>query len=474
VSRRRVLVVDDSDVTRTLLVRTLERAGFDVLAAPDGAQGAVTALRELPAVVVTDLEMPLMDGYQMLRLLKNEPASAHIPVLILTSHGEAPSRYWGLQTGADAYLTKDYDSAELVAAVTRLAEQERPAPAPDAAVPASPIEVLARVARQLDANLLRATVVNSLLEQGLRPDDLHGTARAALEVIGRVVDAHVLAIGISAPESVTLDVLLSKGVSLSAMERCTHAILAALEFQPGADIDASVSGDRDGEGDVDPATIVSFPLRLRSAAGTLALFPRDAAQFAAISRSLIESLEPHLAMVIENAHLADRLQELSTHDGLTRALNHRAIHERLTEELERGRRYHHALSVILCDLDFFKRVNDTHGHLAGDAVLRAVASTLRRTLRSSDPFGRYGGEEFLVVLSETSLEAGRSTAERLRRALADHRVALPGGGGLKVTASFGVAAANELGDDPSSEALVSLADRRLYEAKAAGRDCVRP
>ena len=98
----RVLVVDDSEVTRAILARTLRGAGFEVLEARDGAEGAMTALRERPSAVVTDLEMPTMDGFPLLRLLKADPQCAHIPVLILTSRAEAASRFWSLQTGADA------------------------------------------------------------------------------------------------------------------------------------------------------------------------------------------------------------------------------------------------------------------------------------------------------------------------------------------------------------------------------------
>src|SRR6202035_98939 len=116
----------------------------------DGVQGAVLALRELPAAVITDLEMPTMDGFPLLRLLKAEPASAHIPVLILTSHGEAASRFWSRRTGAHAYLTKDHQPQDLVATVERLGAA---APAPAAAFAGAagadigPMDILARVAR---------------------------------------------------------------------------------------------------------------------------------------------------------------------------------------------------------------------------------------------------------------------------------------------------------------------------------------
>src|SRR6185436_13971922 len=155
----RVLVVDDSEVTRAILSRTLRGAGFEVLEARDGAEGALTALRERPSAVVTDLEMPTMDGFPLLRLLKADPLCANIPVLILTSHAEAASRFWSLRTGADAFLTKGYRPHELVDIVRRLVDTAAGAPQPpqsqEGAVPppaVGPLEVLARVARQLDAS----------------------------------------------------------------------------------------------------------------------------------------------------------------------------------------------------------------------------------------------------------------------------------------------------------------------------------
>src|SRR5262245_62424639 len=123
-----------------------------------------------------------MDGFPLLRLLKADPASTHIPVLILTSHGEAASRYWSLRTGADAYLTKDHHPKQLVAAVERLVEQAAAVPlvAAPAGLAIGPVEVLARVARHLDASLLQATVVNTLLELGMAANDFYEAARGAL------------------------------------------------------------------------------------------------------------------------------------------------------------------------------------------------------------------------------------------------------------------------------------------------------
>ena len=473
-SGRRVLVVDDSDTARTLLTRTLERAGFAVTAASDGAAGALVALRELPSVVVTDLDMPVMDGHQLLRLLKSEPTTASTPVVILTSHGEAPSRFWGSRIGADAYLTKDCDPAELVATVVRLASHGPAAERAETAAELGPLDILGRVVRQLDSSLLHATLVNTVLERCIGATDLHAAGREILDVVRSVADANLLAIGVTEPNAATLDVLLAQPVSLRAAERFVSAVLATMNPGPKIIPDVVLTGVTEGDGDADASNTVSFPLHLRGASGILALLPSEPQQFESTSRHLIQDLTTHAALVLDNARLGQRLQELSTLDGLTRLLNHRAIHERLGHELERADRHGRNVAVVICDLDLFKRVNDTHGHVAGDTALCAAAAALKDGLRGSDACGRYGGEEFLVVLPETDLEAARHVAERLRRAVAEHPVALPAGASVALTASFGVASHAELAAGGTADTLVSLADSRLYQAKAAGRNCVRP
>jgi two-component system cell cycle response regulator len=477
---RRVLVVDDSEVTRAILARSLRASGFEVLEAGDGAEGAMAALREQPAVVITDLEMPTMDGFPLLRLLKADPASSHIPVLILTSHNEAASRYWSLRTGADAYLTKDHDPQELVAIVARLVEksaavQRKLGPTASQERHAiGPVEVLARVARHLDASLLQATVVNTLLERGMEASDFHAAAQGGLETLGQVVDASFLALAVAEEDSGLVQIQLQDPIRAADVETLADLLVGALSLPPDVPVEIRYAGERRGDLTVELERALWLPLSLRDAEGVLAVMPRDPHGFEPSTELLVESLNRHLALVLDNARLSQRLHELSTIDGLTRQLNHRVIYDRLSEELERARRYRYPLSVVLCDLDHFKEVNDTFGHLAGDAVLREGAAVLRRCLRSTDILGRYGGEEFLAVLPQVDLESARLAAERLRLGLEDARVRLPTGSELRITASFGVASRDELPGLLTTDLLVSLADRRLYEAKAAGRNCIRP
>lgn len=166
-----------------------------------------------------------------------------------------------------------------------------------------------------------------------------------------------------------------------------------------------------------------------------------------------------------------QLDAMARTDALTGLPNRREILERLQTEIERCARAHHPMAILMFDIDHFKQVNDLRGHAAGDSVLKAVADTAHASLRRIDSCGRVGGEEFLVLLPETSRAEAEAAAERLRAAIAD-RVIEYTGQPLRVTASFGVA--NRQADAPLLDAgqLIQRADRALYAAKAAGRDCV--
>jgi two-component system cell cycle response regulator len=166
-----------------------------------------------------------------------------------------------------------------------------------------------------------------------------------------------------------------------------------------------------------------------------------------------------------------RSRELSTRDSLTAAGNRRCLFEKLASEISRARREKRALSVLLLDVDHFKVINDTFGHLAGDRVLCAMSVACSEALRAGDLFARYGGEEFAVVAREADLAEAIVLAERLRGVTRELPVEV-GGGPISFTVSIGVASLSECPPDADALALVARADERLYAAKAAGRDAV--
>jgi diguanylate cyclase (GGDEF)-like protein len=191
--------------------------------------------------------------------------------------------------------------------------------------------------------------------------------------------------------------------------------------------------------------------------------------FLAEERELLNLLSHHVATVFENAHLF----ESATQDSLTGLLRREAILDSLERELRRAKRFDRPLTVAMADLDHFKGVNDSYGHLTGDLALKQVAKALSSTLRESDQIGRFGGEEFLIMLTETDLAGARIVAEKVRRAVQKVQVPVPGGGTARVTLSIGLADRSSLPEAAGSAIhLIDLADRTLYVAKSQGRNRV--
>ena len=172
--------------------------------------------------------------------------------------------------------------------------------------------------------------------------------------------------------------------------------------------------------------------------------------------------------ITERKRMEAELRRLATTDVLTGAFNRRHFMTVAQTETERAERHHHPLSVLMLDIDHFKRINDTHGHPAGDEAIRALAATVTATVRTIDILGRLGGEEFAVVLPETGLDEALVVAERLRQAVAAIRIPA-GDGDIAFTTSIGVA---ERLDDSTVETILSRADMALYSAKRSGRNKV--
>jgi diguanylate cyclase (GGDEF)-like protein len=181
------------------------------------------------------------------------------------------------------------------------------------------------------------------------------------------------------------------------------------------------------------------------------------------------SLASHAAIALENARLHQIVERQALVDGLTGIANRRHCEDALSVEIARADRLAIPLTLVLADLDDFKEINDRHGHAVGDDVLREFASVLRSTVRESDLAGRWGGEEFLVLLTGTEAEGGLRLAERVRLALAERSFLGKDGRPFSVTCSFGVTQHSPSGDERE---LFANADRALYRAKRRGKNCV--
>ena len=200
---------------------------------------------------------------------------------------------------------------------------------------------------------------------------------------------------------------------------------------------------------------------------------RPARPFTEPDKELFNYLANQAAVSIENVDLHETVQRQAVTDELTGLFNHRRFQEVMALEVERTRRFNSEMGLIMLDIDNFKQVNDTYGHIQGDMVLREVAKVLRDSAREVDEPARYGGEEMAVALPQTDLEGAFQFAERVRRSI--EALELPiidGSGTLHVTASFGAAALGDPGlpRDASKEALVAAADAAMYRAKRSGKN----
>jgi diguanylate cyclase (GGDEF)-like protein len=320
--------------------------------------------------------------------------------------------------------------------------------------------------------------------------------RAANALAAATTEAQVIEAGVNgAREFASFDFAV---VTLFDRQTQTHEICAASgegtasligqRFRHNSGLVSMVVANRHAlpyRGDYDPSRQVVFTRQLapppmpslsvlpllvhERPLGTLILGSRRRGAFGDAVRPTLEVLTSHVAVSLANARMLKRLEELATTDGLTGLLNKRALIDVATQKLKSAGRFSRPLSVLVCDIDHFKRVNDTHGHDVGDIVIKGLADVLRRVKRDTDAVGRFGGEEFVVVCEETDERGACQLAERVRQELA--AATFPTElGPLQVTCSVGVASFPAAGK--TWEALFKSTDEALYASKRGGRNRV--
>jgi two-component system, cell cycle response regulator len=216
-------------------------------------------------------------------------------------------------------------------------------------------------------------------------------------------------------------------------------------------------------------SLLVLPLCVHDRAlGTLILGSKRKGAFGESVRPILEVLASHMAVSLANARMLTRLEELATTDGLTGLMNRRTLLEFAAQKLRAARRFNKPVSVLICDIDHFKRVNDNYGHDIGDQVIKGFADALLRVKRDIDVVARIGGEEFVCLCEETTEQGGLQLAERIRAEVQGMLFATDKGD-LQITASVGVATYNAAGQD--WESLYKSADEALYASKHNGRNC---
>jgi two-component system, cell cycle response regulator len=475
----KVLIADDSAVVLRVLEEMLAGAGLQVVTARDGLEAIERAVAEDVRLVILDVMMPRMNGYQACRLLKAEPATKGLPVVILTSKDQPGDRFWGLETGADYYITKDSEPHRILELVKNiLAEGAVPPRSPLPEDQRTSLDILSRVNQLLDRKLYEATILSEIGQVARNLIQFDETFLQVMALIARVVDFTVGGMGFVEGDDLETVLVTNRRASGRVVEETRSQLQQHVERHRGSSPLGRAHcrvvippGGGIGQEETQLEVFAGFPVvtggRL---AGLLGLGGRSVVRVDRESEPFLGQVANQTYIVLENSRLFERLKDVSIRDSLTDLYNHRHSMELLSYEFQKVGRYQDKLSLLMVDIDHFKRINDEHGHLAGDAVLRQVAEILQDTLRTVDVVGRYGGEEFLAVLAHSGRDDALLTGERLRRRIQDSTFRV-GDWDLRVTISVGVATypAPEV-DSPTN--LVRQADQALYRAKQGGRNRV--
>jgi len=486
----RILVADDDAAVLESVGWLLAEQGYEILHARSGAECLVHLRERCPDLLLLDIVLPDIEGYELLESIKGDPRWQDLPVLMLSSLPPEEASVRALGLGAVDFVRKPYRPKELIARVqahlrhgamfraTRDALQRTEAALQRAQEDAESRRQLVDILHEVTGDLSVSELYQLLVGRAARALGVSHCSVVLAHAGGRT---GTVVAATENPKITNLDVALDRYPELqAALETGQPVLVEDLATHPLYEGVRQVWGLEGTQ--VHIRSVIALPFTVdRGAYGVfLVRRTREQAPLGPADLEFAEAVITAAVAVIQRARMVEhtmadnaRLEQLAQTDPLTQLLNRRALSENITAEMERALRYDSSLALLMIDLDHFKHVNDTHGHLIGDDVLRDLASLLRDLVRENDVVARYGGEEFVILLPETDDAGAERFAERVRAAVKDTAFASrPGAQAIALTTSIGVATFPAARIE-SVEDLFARADAALYRAKADGRDRVR-
>ncbi|QYO78589.1 PleD family two-component system response regulator [Devosia salina] len=448
----RVLIVDDIPTNVRLLEARLTAEYYEVLTASSGAQALDICQNQEVDIVLLDVMMPEMDGFEVCRRLKADPRTHHLPVLMVTALDQPSDRVQGLDAGADDFLSKPVDDTQLMARVKSLVR-------------------LKSLTDELRARALTGQQI--AIEDALRAMDSISASGGSILIID-TDRRHAERIQAYLTPDHRVDILTEPADAVFQVTGASYELaLVSMSLE-----------------DFDPLRVCSQVRTVDHSRNLPIILMADAADKPRVVRALDLGVNDFISRPIDRNELLARVRTqirrhryamelresvnntmaLAVTDELTGLYNRRYFDRHLNVMLGKAQEQERDMALMILDIDHFKAVNDNHGHDIGDAVLREFAARLKRNIRGVDLACRFGGEEFVVLMPDTDTGQAEAVAERVRQSMAEKSFDVGARRPLSVTVSVGVSIKESLADTP--ESMIKRADVALYRAKREGRNRV--
>ena len=474
----KILLVEDSDTQLKFLRDGLVANGFEVETATNGGEGYKKIFEYVPDIVVSDIMMPVIDGYQLCRMIKNVDEIKKIPVILLTVLDKKIDSFWGKKAGAQLFLSKSIDMNELVRNIKATLRRYPLSDEYKAALTSksSPDSAQARLNVILNDLLLKSVFANEFRNLS----DFMNYERVLVEklfnLVSSFVEYSVAGVFFASPDDFAENILyidtLGKNLPKSLLSDIQYDFFRKMEEHRTMqnskfEVVRMLLGKELDYKFTDLTSKIIIPLVFdKKLIGGICFYTRQDMDYA--SFRYFDIMISELLAIFKMKYQYTEKEFMSVLDGLTGLYNRRQFELSLEQEHNRSKRHPSDFSLAILDIDFFKKVNDTYGHASGDEVLRTAASVIKAQLRESDIPARYGGEEFAVLLPYTHIEEAVIVGERLRKAVEETPIFIDKKN-INVTISMGLA---EFGQEENGEELFKRADSALYEAKESGRNRV--
>ncbi|MEM6648956.1 MAG: PleD family two-component system response regulator [Pseudomonadota bacterium] len=452
----RVLVVDDLAPNVKLLEAKLRAEYFEVITALSGQEAIDIAKAQQPDIILLDVMMPGLDGFETCRIIKDDGTTCHIPIVMVTALDQQTDRLAGLKAGADDFLTKPVQDIALFARVRSLSRlkqmtdelRHRHTKGAEMGAIVSPAGDASLAERE--SNIL--VISDDLLIDGLSSDAEGLPGKVTFNIVN---DARKALDDIRewAPDLIMVDLSLE---SYDPLRLCS----AIRSFESSRLL---------------PLLAIARESDMRKLVRALDIGVNDYLMRPIDSQEMAARVKTQIKRKHYVETLRDSVQEsleMAVTDPLTGLYNRRYLATQLPRLFQEAYEHKNPLSLMVLDVDHFKKVNDTLGHDAGDMVLREISQRLNLSVRGVDLPCRYGGEEFVFVMPDTDNQSAQIIAERVRTKIAETPMSIGSGQTVPITVSIGVASVDIENKEDTPQMLLKRADNALYEAKETGRNRV--